>query len=72
MSEPGFAQHAQVGDVHLETLQISGAWEWKVLRKRSQSIFGTAGSLEEAKAAAIKAAGISGSVTWKDIGPRLS
>jgi hypothetical protein len=72
MQEPRFAQHAQLQGLHLETLKVSGGWEWKVFGKKPTPISGTAHSLEEAKAAAIKEAGIRGPVRWKDIGPELS
>ena len=35
-------------------------------------ISGTARSLAEAKAAAVREAGVSGPVNWKDIGPELT
>ena len=66
------AHHTQVEGLHLETLKVSGGWEWKVFGKKLSPISGTARSLEEAQAAAIKEAGISGPVEWKDIGPELN
>ncbi len=30
MPQPRFAQHAQLEGLHLETMRISGGWEWKV------------------------------------------
>jgi hypothetical protein len=72
MQPPRFSQHTQVAGLHLETLKVSGVWEWKVFGKKSEPICGTAKSLEAAKAAAIKEAGITGPVEWKDIGPELA
>ena len=69
-----FAQHAQAGDLHLETTYVEPhRREWAVLGKDRQRIFdGESETLEGARDAAIKAAGVDASkVNWKDIGPAL-
>jgi hypothetical protein len=69
------AQHAQVGDLHLETVYIApGHWEWQVIRigpGNRELANGTAETLEEAKQACMTAAGVTNgdSVIWRRIGP---
>jgi len=69
-----FAQHAFAGDLHLETRYIKPhQWEWAVLLKGRQRVAdGASETLEGAKDAAVKAAGLDArKVDWENIGPAL-
>lgn len=74
MERTRFAQHADAGDLHLETRFVPGlGWEWEVFRRGRESVeHGTARSLEDAKAQAAKRANVEeGTIIWKDIGPTI-
>ena len=69
-----FAQHAQVGELHLETNYIEPhRWEWAVIRRDHVRIFdGKSETLAAAKEAAAEAAGLDASkINWEPIGPAL-
>ena len=69
-----FNQHAYADDLHLETSYIKPhRWEWVVLLKGRQRIaYGASETLEGAKQAIIKAAGLDASkVDWEKIGPAV-
>ena len=53
-----FAQHAKVGDFHLEARYGKNGWEWSVRNRRKDSqAMGKANSLEHAKSCAEEVAG---------------
>jgi hypothetical protein len=73
-----FAQHASVGNLHLETHHVAAnkpdeRWEWEVLLNGRDRVFsGASGSLKDAKSAAMNAAKVKdGTVSWQDIGTAI-
>jgi hypothetical protein len=65
------AEHAQVGDKHLEIYQFPNGWLWRITDQYSE-IFaqGEEGSLASAKEATSKAVGKNAAkIDWKRIGP---
>jgi hypothetical protein len=67
-----FAQHADFGVLHLETVCIAGEWEWRVLnmKERIEVGRGKSPSLGDAMLAAEQLAG--GQPDWRDIGPEVT
>ena len=66
-----FAQHADFGDLHLETRCIDDQWEWQVMAKgRGRIASDKAKSLERAQEAAKNAAGAE-EVEWRSIGSEV-
>jgi hypothetical protein len=66
-----FAQHADFGDLHLETRCIDDQWEWQVMAKgRGRIASDKAKSLEQAQEAAKNAAGAE-EVEWRSVGPEV-
>ena len=66
-----FAQQADLGPFHLETMCVDGQWEWWVLqmKKRVQLGRGKSSSLGDAILAAEQCAG--GEPAWRDIGSEI-
>jgi hypothetical protein len=71
MSQEEHAEHAQVGEDHLEIHRVLSGWPWWVInRKNELTAKGEADSLAAAKEAASKAVGKTVSeIEWKRIGP---
>lgn len=67
-----FAQQADLGPFHLETMCIDGEWEWWVLqmKKRVRLGRGKSASLGDAMLAAGQCAG--GEPIWRDIGSEIT
>jgi hypothetical protein len=68
------AQHAQIGNLHLETWIDQNRWCWKVLNSKTheQLQAGEANDLPAAKEAAANAARVKVEPSeWTDIGPRI-
>jgi hypothetical protein len=65
------AEHAQVGDNHLEIYQIADSWLWRITGRYSEvSARGEEDSLANAKEAVGKAVGKTAArIDWKRIGP---
>ena len=63
-----FAQHGDLGHLHLETQCVDGRWEWRVfdVKTKIQISGAIATSRESAKAAAEESAG--GKPEWHNIG----
>jgi hypothetical protein len=66
-----FAQHGDVGCLHLETMCIEGDWEWRVFNKGLEIGRGAATSLGDAVLAAEKFAG-GRPPEWRDIGAEVT
>lgn len=70
---PKFAEHADAGDVHLETRYVAKAlWEWEVIsiKGRTRIDSGSSTSLTDAKKAAMACAKVE-SAEWGSIGPEI-
>jgi hypothetical protein len=66
-----FAQHGDVGGLHLETMCIAGDWEWRVFNKGFEIGRGAATSLGDAVLAAEEFAGGRPS-EWRNIGAEVT
>ena len=68
------AQHAQVGDLHLETWTVDDRYFWSVrdFAKNVDIDSGEAATLDGAKVAAKKAARVRQDVTWSAIRPEVT
>lgn len=66
-----FAQQADLGVLHLETMCVAGEWEWWVLNMKHRVKIGTgkSASLGDAIIAAEQSAG--GLAQWRNIGPEV-
>jgi len=69
--KPEQAQHAHVGDLHLDTWIVDDRYFWcvKDIAKHLDIDSGEAATLDGAKADAKKAARVRQEVTWTVIGP---
>ena len=70
--KPEQAQHAHVGDLHLDTWIVDDRYFWSVqnIAKRRDIDSGEAATLDGANAAAKKAAHLRQEVTWSSFGPK--